>query len=202
MRYLSMALAGCAALVLLGCQSESTNNSKRAEVRPTDAEVEGPPVRATSNRGQPTLVLKGVPDPKINPNPDPNPKGVVQPNAGQFDTNLVRMLNELRAKANQPPLSFNGTLTKVAQEQAKVAAKGMQPEVNKASARIREEGYKQGQMFMASTAVRELNAATVYGQINAQAVGQDYKDIGIGIDVDASNNHFVVIILAGEQKQQ
>jgi uncharacterized protein YkwD len=207
MRYFSFALAVLAG-VSLGCQSEKTDG-RRAEG--PDQTYPFTPRAAGNTRSAPTqLAIKGVGDPKVAPPATgakivpPPPPG---PNAGQFDTNnLVRMINELRAKTKQQPLSTNDVLTRVAQEQAKQLAKGQQFDLNKASEQIKAGGYKLGPLSMNSTVARELNVAAVYAGLTQGAGGDivvrpEYRDVGIGIDTDANNNYFIAVLYAGEQKQ-
>jgi uncharacterized protein YkwD len=125
------------------------------------------------------------------------------PADAQFDTNLVRMLNELRGKKNLQPLSFNPMLTRVAQAQAKLLAKGMPVDPNY-GARVTEAGYKFANLFMTNTSVRELNAGGVlaaWPQRDDIALKPEFRDIGIGVDSDANNNYYIAILLAAEQKQ-
>jgi uncharacterized protein YkwD len=202
MRHFLMAL-GTAALLgsLFGCQSETTNQRAQGP-EPTFPFT----VRSTENTrrsSQPTL--KGVTGslPPINTAPKIAPPPPPGPNDPQFDTNLVRLFNELRNKKNQQPLSFNPILTRVAQEQAKLLAKG-KPVDPMFGNRVTEAGYKYVTLNMNSTMVRELNAAAVFGGLaqNEFLVKPEYRDIGIGIDSDANNNYYIAILFAGEQKKQ
>jgi uncharacterized protein YkwD len=196
-----MALGAAALLgILLGCQSEPT--TKRAEGPEPTFAFKARSTEPTRRATQP--VLKGVTPPMpVNTAPKMLPPPPLGPPDAQFDTNLVRQLNELRGKKNQQPLSFNPILTRAAQEQAKLLAKGKQPDVNVASAQVKDGGYKLAAFFVYSTVTRELTPAAVYPMLaqNEFIVKPEYRDIGIGRDSDASNNYYIVIFFAGEQKQ-
>jgi len=196
-----MALSAAALLgVLLGCQSETTD--KRAQGPEPTFQFTPRSTENTRRATQPGI--KGVTTPvPVNTAPKIGP-GPVAPPDPQFDTNLVRMLNELRGKKNQPPLSFNPILTRAAQEQAKLLSQGKQMDINKAAERLKEGGYKHLNLSMTNAPPsRELNAAAAYAAVSQQEIMMkpEFRDIGIAMDADANGNYHIAILVAAEQKQ-
>jgi uncharacterized protein YkwD len=201
MRRFLLALSAAALLgVLFGCGSETTN--QRAQGPEPTFQFTPRSTENTRRTSQPAL--KGVTNP-LPPNTAPKiPNGPVGPADPQFDTNLVRMLNEQRSKKNQPPLSFNPTLTRAAQEQAKLLSQGKQMDLNKAAERLKEAGYKFVTLSMTNAPPsRELNAAAAYAAVAQQEIMMkpEFRDIGIAVDADAANNYHIAILVAAEQKQ-
>lgn len=192
---------------LLGCGSEST---KSTGGKPTQAQLPQPrPTNSIARATQP--LLKGLPDPQPKTRTDPEAKAKLDPPAdpAQFDADLVRKINELRTKASQQPISFNATLTKIAQEHAKLMAKEKRPDVNPAKPvidQIKDAGYKFKALGLSQSGVRQLNATAVYdAMINQQRLGEqfvkpDFNDIGVGVDFDGKDMYYIAIIYAGEQK--
>jgi uncharacterized protein YkwD len=206
MRYYSFALAVLAG-VSLGCQSEKTDG-RRAEG--SDQTYPFTP-RATGNtRSTPTqLAIKGVGDPKVAP-PATGAKIVPPPppDAGQFDTNLVRMINELRGQNKLPPMTNHQTLSRVAQAHAKLLAKEKRVDANPPKPltdQAKEAGYNFKNFSSNQMQVRALNAAEVYngmanGVAKAQLLTPEFTDIGIGVDADGNNGYYVSIVFAAQQK--
>lgn len=195
------AVALCAAVV--GCGSPTSKSTGS----PTQAAQVAPQTKPDpwARRTQP--ILKGMETKVAKVDP---PKGdPLPPDPAQFDADLVRRLNELRAKANQTPLSFNPMLTRVAQEHAKLMAKGKKVDANPAKPlpdQVIEAGYKFKALGVNRAGLLQLNANTIYdAMITAQRLGEqlvkpEYNDIGIGVDFDGASTYYVAIIYAGEQK--